>query len=216
MPKPGPDLRLEVSLGAPGRRIAGVDEVGRGPLAGPVIAAAVVLPSSGLAGDLTDRIDDSKRVRAADRPGLAAAIQAACPVGIGAASVAEIDRVNILQATFLAMVRALADLPGGVPDLAIVDGKALPADLPCPGRAIVGGDRSSLSIAAASIVAKVHRDRIMAGLAAECPGYGWERNAGYSTAEHRSAIQRLGITRHHRRSFRPCSDRLLEDSKLTA
>ncbi len=216
MPKSGPDLRLEVSLGTPGRRIAGVDEVGRGPLAGPVIAAAVVLPSSGLAGDLTGRIDDSKRVRAADRPGLAAAIQAACLVGIGAASVAEIDRVNILQATFLAMVRALADLPGGVPDLAIVDGKTLPADLPCPGRAIVGGDRSSLSIAAASIVAKVHRDRTMAGLAVECPGYGWERNAGYGTAEHRSAIQRLGITRHHRRSFRPCSDRLLEDSKLTA
>ena len=214
MPRDRPDLRLEIAAGAPDRRIAGVDEVGRGPLAGPVVAAAVVLPAAGLAGDLADRIDDSKRVRASERPDLAAAIERACAVGTGWASVAEIDRVNILQATYLAMLRALGALPGDVPDWALVDGKTLPADLPCPGQAVVGGDRASLSIAAASIVAKVHRDRHMAELAVECPGYGWERNAGYGTGEHRSAIQRLGITRHHRRSFRPCSDKLLEDSKL--
>ena len=215
MPSDRPDLRLECALGAPDQRIAGVDEVGRGPLAGPVVAAAVVLPASGLAGEIADRIDDSKRVRPRERPDLAAAIEKACAVGTGWASVAEIDSLNILQATYLAMLRALAALPGGVPDWALVDGKTLPADLPCPGRAVIGGDRASLSIAAASIVAKVHRDRHMTELAVECPGYGWERNAGYGTAEHRSAIQRLGIARHHRRSFRPCSDRLLEDSKLT-
>ena len=212
----GPDLRLETAAGAPDRRVAGIDEVGRGPLAGPVVAAAVVLPVSGLAPDLADRIDDSKRVRLRDRPGLAAAVEAVCAVGIGWASVEEIDRLNILQATFLAMLRALDGLPEGVPDLALVDGKFLPANLPCRGQAVVGGDRVSLSIAAASIVAKVHRDRHMADLAAESPGYGWERNAGYGTAEHISAMQRLGITRHHRRSFRPCSDILLEDSNLTS
>ena len=122
-------------------------------------------------------------------------------VGVGQASVEEIDRVNILQATFLAMARAVADLPAS-PAVALIDGNAVPPGLGCAGRSVVGGDRKCLSIAAASIVAKVTRDRIMADLAAAHPGYGWERNAGYPTAAHRAAIARLGVTSHHRRSFR--------------
>lgn len=179
------------------RVIAGVDEVGRGPLAGPVLAAAVVLlaPMAGLA--------DSKTLSRLRREKLAADLlqPKRALVGLGAASTREIDALNILQATMLAMRRAIARLPV-VPDLALIDGNRLP-DLPCPAEAIVGGDGSVPAIAAASILAKVTRDRLMTRLDHRHPGYGWSKNAGYPTAEHRAALIRLGACRHHRQSFAP-------------
>ncbi len=183
-----------------GGRVAGVDEVGRGPLAGPVVAAAVMFaerPSRRLAGLL----DDSKRLTADAREAAHQALLA-CPgihVRVAAASVREIAHLNILHASLLAMSRAVMRLPVQ-PDLVLVDGNRCPA-LPCAGEAVVGGDGECLSIAAASIVAKVTRDRLMARLSRRCPGYGWERNAGYGTAHHRTALGVLGITRHHRREF---------------
>jgi len=202
-----PDLSLETAAGAPSLRVAGVDEVGRGPLAGPVVAAAVILPASGLPGGLAGAIDDSKALSAARRPGLATAIAEHAAVGLGRATVEEIDVLNILRASFLAMTRALAALDVA-PAVALIDGNRVPADLPCRAVAVVRGDRLSLSIAAASIVAKVARDTEMRRLAAEFPGYGWERNAGYGTAEHRAALARLGPCDHHRRSFAPVSQAL--------
>jgi ribonuclease HII len=182
---------------AVGRVIAGVDEVGRGPLAGPVMAAAVVLlkPMAGLA--------DSKMLTAKRRENLAEALEHSddALIGLGAASIREIDELNILGATMLAMQRAVARLPIR-PDLALIDGNRTP-DLPCAAKAVVGGDRDVPAIAAASIVAKVTRDRVMTRLDQRYPGYGWSRNAGYPTAEHRKALQLLGISRHHRLSFGP-------------
>ena len=175
-----PDYALESAAGG---RVAGVDEVGRGPLAGPVLAAAVVLPRR-VPPALAALLDDSKLLTAARREVAFAALQAAraagqVEIGVGAASVAEIARVNILQAALLAMGRAVARLPAP-PDLALVDGNRPPA-LPCAVRCVVGGDGLSLSIAAASIIAKVLRDRAMARLALRYPGYGWQTNAGYGT-----------------------------------
>lgn len=191
-----------------GRRVVGIDEAGRGPWAGPVAAAAVwfdpaQLPQDPEGRDLLDRLDDSKKLTAARREALFEVLTAHEGVAwaIAEASVAEIDERNILQATLGAMAKAVAGLPF-TPDLALVDGNRCPT-LPCPAEAVVRGDGRSLSIAAASILAKVSRDRTMAGLAADCPGYGWERNAGYGTAEHRAGLARLGITVHHRRSYRP-------------
>jgi ribonuclease HII len=198
---------LEREAGAPAILVAGIDEAGRGPLAGPVMAAAVILPAKGLPPGLAGSIDDSKALTARRREAALPEILSHCAVGIGTASVGEIDRINILQATFLSMRRALAALPNA-PAIALVDGNRVPKDLPCPGRAIVGGDRRSLSIAAASIVAKVTRDRLMAELSERHPGYGWERNAGYGTREHLAALRDLGVTPHHRRSFAPVSKRL--------
>ena len=196
-----PDDRREVALGArEGRRIAGLDEVGRGPWAGPVVAAAVVLPQR-LPASLRSALDDSKRVKPLLRVELAASLLELAEVSLGRAEVEEIDALNILQASHLAMQRALAGLPSP-PDAALVDGNRLPT-LPCPAEALVGGDGLSLSIAAASIVAKVARDREMAELANTHPGYGWERNAGYGTAEHRAGLQQLGPCAQHRRSFKP-------------
>ena len=187
--------------------VAGIDEAGRGPWAGPVVAAAVIIDENRMPRRIAEQIDDSKILRPAKRVELAAALTAFAHFGVGAASVDEIDRVNILQATFLAMGRALAAL-GAPPDHALVDGNRLP-DLPCPARAIIKGDGKSLSIAAASIIAKVTRDRIMASLGSRYPGFGWERNAGYGTAEHRAALTQIGVTPHHRRSYAPIR-RILE------
>ena len=183
--------------------VAGVDEAGRGPWAGPVVAAAVILDGCAI----PQGIDDSKALTRARREGLYKRLQECATIGVGRASVAEIERLNILGAAMLAMTRAVESL-GVIPDHALIDGNRTP-DLPCPATALVGGDGRSLSIAAASIIAKVTRDRIMARLAADHPGYGWERNAGYGTAEHRAALDRLGVTVHHRRGFKPIAARLV-------
>lgn len=200
-----PDLQFEISIGAPGVRICGVDEVGRGPLAGPVVAAAVCLDMGRVPAHLHSEVDDSKKLTKARRETLCALItQVNCgwaQWAVGEASVDEIDELNILQASLLAMRRAVAALPSP-PDHALIDGNRCPA-LPMPATAIVRGDGLSLSIACASIVAKVHRDRQLAALASAHPAYGWERNAGYGTREHLAALTTHGITRHHRRSFAP-------------
>jgi len=200
-----PDFASEAKLGAPDVTVAGVDEAGRGPLAGPVTAAAAILPYP-LPKDLM-RLDDSKTLSPAVRAELLPAILAQCTVGVGWASVAEIDRLNILQASLLAMRRALEGLGIDV-HTALIDGNRLPVNLPCAGRAIIGGDGKCLSIAAASIVAKEKRDAAMAKLAGEHPGYGWETNKGYGTKSHKDAIRRLGITPHHRQSFAPVAEQL--------
>ena len=219
--------------------VCGIDEAGRGPWAGPVVAAAVILlpapertresPSAyesnnprapqnvrdslaHLPPELIESLDDSKRVAPARRVELAALLEECAARGlvrfaIAAASVAEIDRLNILAATHLAMARAVASL-GLVPDLALVDGNRAPR-LPCPVECVVGGDGLSLSIAAASILAKVTRDRLMARLAARYPSYGWQQNMGYGTRLHREGLWRHGVTPHHRASFAPVRERVL-------
>jgi ribonuclease HII len=197
-----PDFSLEDAALRQGHRvIAGIDEAGRGPWAGPVVAAAVILDRKTLPAEIGLVLDDSKKLTAARRESLFAVLPSFAAIGIGQANVAEIDRDNILQASLTAMSRALDALPR-LPDIALVDGNREP-DLACPARCFVKGDARSLSIAAASIVAKVVRDRIMAKLAIVHPGYGWERNAGYGTAEHRAGLERLGVTPEHRRSFAP-------------
>ena len=204
-----PDFSFEDAARREGHAlVAGIDEAGRGPWAGPVVAAAVILDGARLAHRLRAGLDDSKKLSPARRRELFAALSDYARIGIGRAEVEEIDRLNILQATLLAMGRAVAALPVR-PDLALVDGNRLP-ELSCPARAVVGGDGRSLSIAAASIVAKVSRDAEMAALARAHPGYGWERNAGYGTAEHRAALRSLGVTKHHRQSFRPVAALLSE------
>lgn len=194
-----PDLSFERSLGVP--RVAGIDEAGRGPWAGPVVAAAVVLDVARIPPEMASGLDDSKRLAKRVRQTMYDLVMANAVTGIGMASVAEIDRLNILAATMLAMRRAFEALPLSVP-CAIVDGNSMP-ELGCRTHCLVGGDGLSLSIAAASVVAKVARDRLMADLARECPGYGWETNAGYGTPEHAQGLAKLGVTRHHRRSFAP-------------
>jgi ribonuclease HII len=178
--------------------VAGVDEVGRGPLTGPVVAAVVVLDPDNIPAGLADSKTLSKKRREALYP----LILATADVSVAEASVAEIDQINILQASMLAMRRALGGLTA-TPGFALIDGNRLPDDLPCKAEAIVKGDSRCLSIAAASIIAKVTRDRLMTALAQEFPGYGWENNAGYGTRQHLEALQRLGVTPHHRVSFKP-------------
>lgn len=201
-----PDLSLEIDAGGDrGTLVAGIDEVGRGPLAGPVVAAAACIPSSLYADPLIAEVNDSKKLSIARRDAIAARLRETIPFGIGMAEVEEIDRINILQATFLAMsraVEALGTVLGAQPDLCLIDGNRLPK-LAMPARTVIKGDQLSASIAAASIIAKVHRDAIMTVLSENHPGYGWERNAGYGTAEHLAALATLGPTPHHRRSFRP-------------
>lgn len=197
-----PDLTHECRLGGV---IAGIDEAGRGPLAGPVVAAAVVLPRD-LPAVLTERLDDSKKLTRKRREALFDVITGCATVGVGLADVVDIDRINILQATFLAMARAVDGL-GLAIDCALVDGNQKPP-LACRVECLVGGDGLSLSIAAASVIAKVTRDRMMDRLAEQFPGYGWHKNSGYGTAEHRAALARLGPTPHHRRSFAPVADLL--------
>ncbi len=197
-----PDFTLE---SAHGGRVAGLDEAGRGPLAGPVMAAAVVFLAPPPAA-LADLLDDSKKLTAVRRDIAFAALRRAAldgllQFGIAAASADEIGRINILRASQLAMARALARLPAP-PALALVDGNQAPA-LPCPVRCVIGGDAMCLSIAAASILAKVTRDRAMARLDRRWPGYGFASHQGYATAMHRAALARLGPTPHHRRGFAP-------------
>jgi ribonuclease HII len=189
-------LEYERRFWGRGRTVAGVDEAGRGPLAGPVVAAAVVLPS----GCHVEGADDSKQLSPDVREELYARIlSAAAGVGVGAASVREIDRRNILRATTVAMQRAIGRLTDA-PDQIVVDG--LPVKhLGLVHEAVVDGDALIHSIGCASIVAKVVRDRLMRRLATRYPGYGWERNVGYGTSEHRDAIDRLGVTPHHRLTF---------------
>ena len=208
MTAPMPDFLHESRCHARGARlVAGVDEVGRGPLAGPVVAAAVILfPCSVPAG-----LDDSKTLDPPTRERLAAEIAATAHVALGEASVAEIDEMNILQATFLAMCRAVEALPVA-PDHLLIDGNRLPARLPCRAEPVVKGDAQSLSIAAASISAKVWRDRIMMTLAQHHPGYGWATNVGYGTAEHLLGLKSHGVTPHHRRSFRPIHNILFQEN----
>jgi ribonuclease HII len=204
-----PDFGTEDRLAGNAATICGVDEAGRGPWAGPVVAAAVVLDRASVPVGL----DDSKRLTRRQREALYDAIRAAAIVGVGIAGVEEIDALDILRANDLAMRRAIAALDP-LPAMALIDGNRVPPALPCPARALVGGDRRSLSVAAASIVAKVTRDRIMAELAVAHPGYGWERNQGYGTEEHRAALIRLGVTSHHRRSFRPIHNILVEKHNM--
>ena len=198
-----PDYHFEAAIEGP---VAGIDEAGRGPWAGPVVAAAVILD----AGRIPEGLDDSKVLARGRREALLRELTRSARLGVGAASVAEIDALNVLEATMLAMTRALGRL-GVVPALTLVDGNRAPA-LPCPVRTLVKGDARSLSIAAASIVAKVTRDRLMARLARVHPGFGWERNAGYGTAEHRAALALRGPTAHHRRSFKPIRNLLNQQS----
>jgi ribonuclease HII len=191
---PRPDYEIEKTCVAP---VCGIDEAGRGPLAGPVVAAAVILDAN----NIPDGLDDSKKLTASRREELAAEIERVAGVGIGLASVVEIDRLNILHATMLAMRRA-ADALSKTPAIALIDGNRAP-DLVCDCKTVVKGDQRSLSIAAASIIAKVHRDGVMAKLDAAFPDFGWARNAGYPTAEHKAALTRHGPCEHHRASFAP-------------
>jgi ribonuclease HII len=193
-----PDYSLEASLGG---TVAGIDEAGRGPWAGPVVAAAVVLDPLRMPEELATGLDDSKKLSKSVRELMFDLVATHAIAGTGQASVAEIDALNILQATMLAMRRAVDGLPVR-PDHAIVDGNRAPG-LDIPTRTLVGGDALCLSVAAASIVAKVTRDRIMAGLATEFPGFGWSSNAGYGTKQHAAALENHGVTRHHRKSFAP-------------
>jgi ribonuclease HII len=194
-----PDRRWEEACGAEGwLRVAGVDEAGRGPLAGPVVAAAVILPAGiELAG-----LDDSKRLPEEVRERLYGQIIAAAEAWHTAViEPPEIDRLNILRATHRAMALSLSGLRP-LPDGALVDGLPV-SGLPCPHRALVQGDRRSLSIAAASVIAKVRRDRLMRELDLQHPGYGFARHKGYGTPEHLAVLERLGPTPCHRRSFAP-------------
>jgi ribonuclease HII len=187
---------------ADGQIICGIDEVGRGPWAGPVFAAAVILPPR--LPNFFIAVTDSKKLSTQQREQLFPLLMDCCQVGIGEASVEEIDRYNILQATFFAMQRAFKSLRVQ-PHKAFVDGNRAPK-LPCIVETVIGGDASIPAIAAASIIAKVTRDRLMADLDAQYPGYGWATNAGYGTAAHQKGMDKLGLTPHHRRSFAPVKE----------
>ncbi len=202
-----PTDELEQALRSRGHiRIAGVDEVGRGPLAGPVVAAAVVLNL----GVVPDGLNDSKKLTAKRRAKLEELIRETADVAIAKASVKEIDELNILRASHLAMERAVAAL-NPAPDYLLIDGNMIPKHLKQPSQSVIKGDARSVSIAAASIVAKNWRDRLMVDLAQQHPGYGWETNAGYPSKQHREALQNLGVTPHHRRSFKPVHNILYQE-----
>jgi ribonuclease HII len=204
-----PDFSFETAMMAGGAcRVVGVDEVGRGPLAGPVTACAVRLDPERLPAGLRD----SKLLTAARREVLYHQVMATAEVSVAHASVEEIDQLNILRASHLAMERAVAGLRA---DHALIDGNLIPRGLACPATAIIKGDARCLSIAAASIIAKVTRDRIMVDLAQQHPGYGWEANAGYPTKAHRRALQTLGATPWHRRSFKPVHNILYQENSVT-
>ncbi|CAN1490356.1 RnhB Ribonuclease HII [Paracoccaceae bacterium] len=203
-----PDFTYETAVMSHGARfVVGVDEVGRGPLAGPVTACAVRLDPA----RIPQGLRDSKVLTAARRESLFAEIMAVADVSIAHATVEEIDTLNILRASHLAMERAIAGLSA---DHALIDGNLIPRGLTIPATAIVKGDAKCLSIAAASIVAKVTRDRIMVDLAQHYPGYGWDRNAGYPTKEHLEALLNLGVTPVHRRSFKPVHNILYQENSI--
>jgi ribonuclease HII len=196
---PQPDFSFEQQAAQWGLRyVAGVDEVGRGPLAGPVTAAAVILDPD----QIPLGLNDSKKLSVKRRIIIEADICRMAEVSVAHATVDEIDALNILRASHLAMRRAIDGLARR-PDHLLVDGNMIPRGLTLSAEALVKGDARSLSIAAASIVAKVARDRIMCELAADFPGYDWDRNAGYPTKSHKQALVRLGVTPHHRVSFKP-------------
>lgn len=194
------EARLLKAMAGP---VCGVDEAGRGPLAGPVVAAAVILQHNRIPKGLNDSKKLSENAREKLYPHIR---QMAVAVGVGQASVEEIDLFNIRQATHLAMARAVQAL-AVTAAVALVDGNDAPA-LPCPCETLVGGDGRSLSIAAASIIAKVTRDRLMTALHEEHPGYNWRQNKGYGTAEHYAGLKTHGVTVHHRRSFGPIAELL--------
>ncbi len=203
-----PDFSLETDARNRGiAAVAGVDEAGRGPLAGPVVAAAVILDPD----CIPPGLNDSKLLSPAKRAMLYEALIGCAIVSVAMASVEEIDRINILRASHLAMVRAVAGLRTA-PALALIDGNMVPEALCCPGVAQVKGDARCLSIAAASIAAKYTRDAIMVDLAQQHPGYGWETNMGYATRTHRDALLKLGVTPHHRRSFAPVHNILYQEN----
>jgi ribonuclease HII len=198
-----PDFVFETELGC---RVAGVDEVGRGPLAGPVTAAAVVLDPS----LIPDGLNDSKKLTGKTRLALYEQLLICADVSIAHASVAEIDEINILRASHLAMERAIAGLRRP-PEHVLIDGNMIPRGLQLPATTLVKGDARSLSIAAASIVAKVCRDYVLVDLAQQHPGYGWETNMGYGSKRHMEALRNLGVTPHHRRSFKPVHNMLYQE-----
>jgi len=199
----GPDFDLEgAAIKAGANIVCGVDEAGRGPLAGPVVAAAVILDPA----NVPPGLNDSKKLTGKVRENLFAHILATAQVGVGVADVARIDRYNILAATMWAMAQAVNDL-ATTPDLALVDGNRKP-DLACACQTVVKGDATAVSIAAASIVAKVTRDRIMCRIDADYPGYGFARHKGYGSPYHLEALARLGPCEHHRTSFAPVGEAL--------
>ncbi len=181
--------------------IAGIDEVGRGPWAGPVVACACILPPA-FPQDILLKLEDSKKITAKKRETLEPLIAAHSLYAYGEASVEEIDALNILQATFLAMRRAIAAL-SQKPNFVLVDGNHNIKGLNIPQKAIIKGDSLCASIAAASIMAKVHRDRLMTHLAEQFPHYAWQSNAGYGTKAHQEGLAQFGISPHHRKSFKP-------------
>jgi ribonuclease HII len=206
-----PDFSFEQAAQARGfLQIAGVDEVGRGPLAGPVVAAAVILAPANIPAGL----NDSKKLTAKKRDALYDELLVVADVSIAEATVAEIDIHNILRASHIAMVRAVAGLRQTA-DYALIDGNMVPRDLVIPSETIIKGDGRSLSIAAASVVAKVWRDRHMVALAQQHPHYGWENNAGYPTAQHKLGLEQFGVSEHHRRSFKPIHNILYQDKNVS-
>lgn len=201
-----PDFTREVTLQLEFKGlVAGVDEAGRGPWAGPVLAAAVILDEN----NIPQGLNDSKKLNEARREQLYEKIRTSSLVGVGLGDVATIDRDNILNATLFAMAKAVAELPSS-PMVALIDGNRKPA-LDCEAITLVKGDQLSLSIAAASIIAKVTRDRMMREMALEYPDYGFERHKGYGTKAHQLALTQYGVTKHHRRSFKPIR-KLIEDA----
>ena len=190
--------------------ICGIDEAGRGPWAGPVVAGAAVFLTREVSPELLAQLNDSKKLSAKKRKYLYELLRQEEQAGhilcgIGEASAAEIDELYNLQATFMAMRRAVENLPQK-PDIALIDGNRLPKDFPCANECFIGGDGRSYSIAAASILAKVYRDRLMSEMAKQYPHYGFEKNAGYGTKAHIEGLRQYGVTPQHRRSYRPIKE----------